>query len=218
MARLRDDVTGLIDAARARGIAGPVTLIGHDWGGAIGWDYVLDPDREIARFVVMNLPHPKRFAAGLRTWRQLRRSWYIFFFQIPVLPERWLAANGAAVVERMFRGMAVNKSRFPREVTAVYCRNALEPGALTAMVNYYRAIFRYPRRGRRGKILETPALMIWGEADTALGKELTFGTDRLVRDFTLHYLPVSHWVQQEAPEQVNALLSDWLTRSRGHAG
>ncbi len=68
MIHLRDDVTGLIDAARAQGITGPVTLIGHDWGGAIAWDYVLEPARPIERFIVMNLPHPKKFAAGLKTW------------------------------------------------------------------------------------------------------------------------------------------------------
>ncbi len=211
MTHLRDDVTGLIDAARAQGITGPVTLIGHDWGGAIAWDYVLEPARPIERFIVMNLPHPKKFAAGLKTWAQLRRSWDMFFFQLPVLPERWLAANNAAVLGKMFRGMAVDKSRFPREVTEVYRRNALQPGALTAMVNYYRALFRFPRRARRAKLLEIPTLMIWGEADTALGKELTYGTGELVRDFTLKYLPASHWVQQEAPDEVNRIIRDWLT-------
>ena len=88
------------------------------------------------------------------------------------------------------------------------------------MINYYRAnraLFRQTRAGdphpSLTRTIDVPTLMIWGEADTALGKELTYGTDRLVRDLTVRYLPgVSHWVQQEAPELVNELIETWLTR------
>jgi len=206
------DVAGLIDAAHAQGISGPVCLLGHDWGGAIAWAFVLRQARPIERLIVMNIPHPAKFIAGLRTLRQLRRSWYIFVFQIPWLPERLLAADGAGAIARVFRDAAVDKSRFPAEVLQVYRANALRPGALTAMLNYYRALFRYPPPQPVAlPVIETPTLMIWGEEDTALGKELTYGTDALVRDLTLRYLPrVSHWVQQEAPETVNAMISAWL--------
>ena len=116
--------------------------------------------------------------------------------------------------------MAVDKTRFPTEVLDLYRRQALEPGALTAMINYYRAnraLFRKRRAGDPRQFLtrtiEVPTLMIWGEADTALGKELTYGTQRLVTDLTVRYLPgVSHWVQQEAPELVNEQIETWLTR------
>jgi pimeloyl-ACP methyl ester carboxylesterase len=144
--------------------------------------------------------------------RQLRRSWYIFWFQLPWLPERVLAANDAAWIARAFRGMAVDKSRFPEAVLAVYRANALIPGGLTAMINWYRANFRNPFRSLApAKRLTVPTLMIWGERDAALGKELTIGTEALVDDFTIRYLPgVSHWVQQEAPEAVNAMMTAWL--------
>jgi len=87
------------------------------------------------------------------------------------------------------------------------------PGALTAMLNYYRALIRGLRRNRRRGIarIDIPTLMIWGEVDAALGKELTYGTDQFVSNLTLRYLPnVSHWVQQEAPETVNAMIEAWL--------
>ncbi|MCF3946477.1 alpha/beta fold hydrolase [Acidiphilium iwatense] len=213
ISELLKDVAGLIDAARARGIDGEIVLIGHDWGGALGWFFVLNAVRPIDRFIVMNLPHPYLFGRGLRTWRQLRRSWYIFFFQLPVLPERLLAADNAARIARTFRGMAVDKSRFPDAVLDVYRRNALIPGALTAMINWYRANFRNPFRNlASARHLAVPTLMLWGERDSALGRELTIGTEALVENFTLRYLPnVSHWVQQEAPEAVNAMIAAWLT-------
>jgi len=211
MCDLVDDVAGLIDAAGAE----ETLLIGHDWGGAIAWVFALAGIRPLERFIVMNLPHPRLFRRGLKTWKQLRRSWYIFFFQIPWLPERLLGANGARRVSGSIRGTASHKDRFPGEVLEVYRKNAAQSGALTAMLAYYRAYIRYPMdRDLARSIyqkLETPTLMIWGEEDTALGRELTIGTEELVSDLTLRYLPgVSHWVQQEAPETVNAMIEAWL--------
>ncbi len=187
--------------------------IGHDWGALIAWQYAMFGRLPISKLIIMNVPHPKLAEKGLRTRRQLAKSWYIFFFQLPWIPEWLLARNHCAAIGRAFRGMAVDKSRFPDEVLRVYQDAAAEPGALTAMVNYYRALLRNLRRTRhRGTPrIETPTLMIWGEEDSALGKELSFGTEEYVRDLTLRYLPkVSHWVQQEAPETVNEMIEAWL--------
>lgn len=213
MEMLVDDVGRLIDASGAKS----VTLVGHDWGGAVAWMSALRHIRPLERLIVMNLPHPTRFQQEVRKWAQLRRSWYMFFFQLPWLPEMALTARGAQAIRDAFRNMAIDKSRFPDEVLDVYARQALEPGAMTAMLNWYRAAIRYMSRATQEflahpPILDVPTLMIWGEEDSALGKELTYGTDKLVRDFTVRYLPqVSHWVQQEAPETVNAMLEAWLT-------
>ncbi len=213
LAHLRADLAGLIDAADK-----PSTLlIGHDWGGAIAWSFVLEPQRPIERFIAMNIPHPALMFAGIARFPQLLRSWYIAFFQMPIFPELYLTAFGAKVIGDAFRNMAVHKDQGPEDVLDVDRRQALEPGAMTAMLNYYRALFRsWPRQNRMhhfaNRPLETPTLMIWGEHDTALGKELTLGTDKLVRNLTLHYIPdASHWVQQDTPETVNTLIEEWLT-------
>jgi epoxide hydrolase 4 len=206
---LLEDVAALIEASRAK----EVILVGHDWGALIAWYYAMFGRVPISRLIIMNVPHPALAEKGLRTWRQLKKSWYIFFFQIPWLPEKGLARNQAHAIGRVFRDMAVDKSRFPDEVLRVYRDAASVPGALTAMLNYYRALLRGLRRNRRrGTVpIDTPTLMIWGEVDAALGKELTYGTDAHVRNLTLRYLPnVSHWVQQEAPETVNAMIEAWL--------
>jgi epoxide hydrolase 4 len=206
---LLEDVASLIEASGAK----QVVLIGHDWGALIAWYYAMFGLPPISKLIIMNVPHPALAERGLRTWRQLMKSWYIFFFQLPKIPEWALARNGYEAIGRAFRGMAVDKSRFPDEVLRVYQQNAAQPGALTAMVNYYRALLRGMERNRRRGTprIEKPTLMIWGEADAALGKELTYGTDQYVNNLTLRYLPqVSHWVQQEAPETVNAMIEAWL--------
>ena len=207
--KLEQDVADLIDRSGAKS----VLLCGHDWGALIAWHFAMYGRRPIERLVIMNVPHPACIDQRARTLRQLRKSWYVLFFQLPWLPEFLLSRRNCGLVARAFRRMAVDKSRFPDEVTEVFRKNACEPGALTAMINYYRAAFRSARihRQRGFPRIEVPTLMIWGERDAALGKELTIGTDQYVSDFTLRYLPdVSHWVQQEAPETVNAMLEAWL--------
>jgi pimeloyl-ACP methyl ester carboxylesterase len=206
---LEEDVAALIEASEAK----EVVLIGHDWGALIAWHYAMFGRIPVSKLIIMNVPHPALAQKGLRTGRQLAKSWYIFFFQLPSIPEWMLGRNDCAAIAHAFRGMAVDKARFPDEVLRVYQDAAAQPGALTAMLNYYRALLRGLRRtGRRGTpTIDVPTLMIWGEVDTALGKELSYGTDRYVSDLTLRYLPnVSHWVQQEAPETVNAMIEAWL--------
>ncbi len=212
MDRLVADAAALFDASGAK----TLTLIAHDWGGAVAWQFAIARVRPLARLVVMNLPHPFCFAEALRHPPQRRRSWYIGAFQLPWLPEKLLAANGAAAIRRAFRGMAIDKAAFPDTVLDVYAAAALRPGALTAMVNWYRAAVRHRAAMRvpNGGRVEVPTLIVWGEADTALGLETLDGTDRYVADLTIRRLPrVSHWVQQEAPEAVNAILGAWLPRA-----
>jgi len=209
--RLMDDVGGLIDAAGA----GSTVLLGHDRGGVIASYFALRRVRPLERLVVMNLPHPAIMERALRTWRQLRRSWYAFFFQIPRLPEAVMRARNYRAIREAFLGSAVDPSRFSIADLQVYRDNAARPGALTAMVNYYRALARGGSARQRAlgyPVIDTPTLLLWGEEDIALCKETTYGTDHYVSNLTLRYLPrVSHWVQQEAPETVNAMLEAWLT-------
>ena len=210
---LEEDVAALIEVSGAR----QVVLIGHDWGALIAWHYAMFGRLPVAKLIIMNVPHPALAQKGLRTRRQLLKSWYIFFFQLPSIPEWLLARNHCAAIGAAFRGMAVDKARFPDEVLRVYRDAAAQPGALTAMLNYYRALVRGLRRTRRRGTpkITVPTLMIWGEVDTALGKELSYGTEEYVADLTLRYLPnVSHWVQQEAPETVNAMMEAWLAGNR----
>ena len=212
MPHLLADVTGLIDAAGAR----TAVLIGHDWGGAIAWQVALGQPRRVERLVVLNMPHPARFLDGLAGWRQRLRSWYIAAFHVPWLPERLLAAGHGWLAAELLAATAADRSRFPPAVLGAYRDAAARPGAMTAMINYYRAL---PLAGpppeaaaALRKRCEVPTLLIWGEEDFALGRELLHGTRELVPDLVLRSLPgISHWVQQDAPETVNALLKAWLT-------
>lgn len=204
------DVAGLIDAAGCR----ETVLIAHDWGAVIAWFFAMRRVRPLARLVICNVPHPAAMRDAM-SGAQLRKSWYVLFFQIPGVPEHLLGRNGARAVGESIRRSSVDASQFPDEVVEVYRRNAAQPGALTAMVNYYRALVRGGGARRQQQagypMIETPTLMIWGEEDVALTRETTYGTERYVRDLTIRYLPrVSHWVQQEAPDMVNPMIEAFL--------
>ncbi|HYM03623.1 MAG TPA: alpha/beta hydrolase [Stellaceae bacterium] len=208
---LVDDVVGLIKAAGAR----ETLLIAHDWGGALAWLVAMDHPTLVDRLVVLNLPHPACFLREVRRPRQMLKSWYMLFFQLPVVPEMLLGANGARAVAEMIRGSSRDPKRFPDEAVEVYRRNAARPGGLTAMLNWYRALVRgggmraSPRR--EFPVIAAPTLFLWGDADVALDIRTTEGTNAYVADLTFRVLPgVSHWIQQEAPEAVNAMLDAWL--------
>jgi epoxide hydrolase 4 len=203
----------LIELIRALGYARAI-VAGHDWGGNIAWSLAIAHPDVVERLIALNIPHPALFAEGVRNWRQMLRSWYILFFQLPFLPEAAIRRNDYAFMEQVLRGTAIDPATFSDQDIAIYKRAIAQPGAVTAALNYYRVLVQQGSRGMfrgTGMRVTMPTLMIWGEQDTALGKELTYGTGRFVRDLRIHYIPnCSHWVQQERPDEVNAAIVGFL--------
>ncbi len=207
---LMEDVAQLIDASGCE----ETIMLAHDWGAVIAWYFAIRQTRPLEHLVICNVPHPQAMSQAMG-WEQLKKSWYVLFFQIPGLPEALLGRDSAAGMAEVMRSSSAAPERFPDEVGEVYRRNAAQPGALTAMVNYYRALVRGGGAKRQRDLgfplIETPTLMVWGEDDVALTKATTYGTEDYVRDLTIRYLPrVSHWVQQEQPEIVNEMISAFL--------
>ncbi len=205
---LIQDVADLIDASGAS----KVTLIAHDWGAIIAWLFAITKLRPLERLIIMNVPHPQPARREIRKWRQMRKSWYIFFFQLPWLPELILKRHDGKAAGRLIAETSCNKERFGPDVQRVYSAAAMRPRARTAMVNYYRALLRHREVVDGGDFtVDVPTLMVWGEEDVAIDIHCTHGTKEWVPELTLKTLPgVSHWVQQDAPDQVNAIVADWL--------
>jgi epoxide hydrolase 4 len=209
--KLVEDIGQLFDASGAKDL----TILAHDWGAIIAWAFAIKKTRPLKTLIIMNVPHPAAVSRGF-SFSQLKKSWYILFFQIPRLPEFLLGRKAAKPVGDLILNSSCDRSMFPDEVLDVYRDNAAQPGALTAMLNYYRALLRFRTMNALSEEdtpkIETPTLLVWGEEDVALGKELTYDTDKFVTNLTIRYLPgVSHWVQQEAPETVNAMVEAFLT-------
>lgn len=192
-------------------------LVGHDWGGAIAWNFAYAYPEMVKKLIVLNIPHPAKFVQGLRTLEQFKKSWYILVFQIPWLPEFLLQLNDYQAIKAAFSQMAIDKTAFSPADLQAYRDAAAKPGALTAMINYYRGIFSslLQKEPQKWQILDIPTLTIWGEEDTALVKELTYGTEAYVKNWQIKYIPnCSHWVQQEQPKLVNRYLGEFLENKK----
>jgi pimeloyl-ACP methyl ester carboxylesterase len=190
-------------------------VIGHDWGGIIAWTFAGTHPELLDKLVIMNAPHMRLYLEKARHPPQLFRAWYVLFFHMPALPERLLSAANFAAIRVMFRQLPARRGTFSEDDIETYVAALRQPGALTAGLNYYRAL-RTPGGLSLARAARTDAetLIIWGERDPALGLELLQGLERVAPRARVHRLPdVSHWVQNEAPDEVNRVLVEFLSRS-----
>lgn len=212
---LMEDVAGLI---RHLGEESAV-LVAHDWGGGVAWPFAAFYPDMVKRLIILNCPPPQVLIRHLiKNPAQRRRSYYIFLFQLPFLPEFFMRRRDYLMVKRVFKGWLLDKGALTPYDIAMFKEAAAKPYALTGSINYYRAAFRQFLRSPRGKAedvpkVKCPTLVIWAEEDRALGKELTYDFHSFVEGpLEIKYIPqCSHWVQQERPQEVNALIMDFLS-------
>jgi len=212
---LVEDVASLIKAAQPR----ETLLLAHDWGALLAWFLAMDQPQLIDRLVILNLPHPACFAREARKPVQLVKSWYTLLFQLPWLPERILGRRGGRGASELIRRTSRKPEQFPDEAIEIYRANAARPGGLRAMLNWYRGFFRGGgmRRFGSGSVptIHIPTLFLWGDVDVALSLRTTRGTEKYVSNLTFRVFPgVSHWIQQEALNEVSAMLEAWLLGRR----
>ena len=209
--RLAADAAALIAASgRERAF-----VVGHDWGAmAAWWLAVLHPER-VERLAVLNVPHPLVMRRQLRTSSaQRRRSRYVFFFQLPWLPEWWLARHGFRVARRSLTSTS-RPGTFSAEDLAAYREAWARPGALRGMVSWYRAALRRPPPRPPSARVAPPTLLIWGMKDRFLGPEMIQPSLALCDQGRAECIPeATHWVQHEEPERVDRLLLEHFDGGR----
>ena len=192
------DVLALLDAAGLES----AHVVGHDWGAAVAWALAgWHPDR-VRSLTAISVPHPGAMARALVTSDQGLRSYYIALFQLPVLPERLILANGAAPLRRV-----LSRGGLPDAAVERYVRRMREPGALTAALGWYRAM-PWSLQERVGKI-RVPTLHLWSTGDAFLGRTATEDTARFVdAPYRLEVLEgVGHWIPELAADAVADLVT-----------
>lgn len=202
VARLVEDVAALIhDRGETKAF-----VVGHDWGAGVAWSFAMQHPEMVERLVVLNGPHPERILHGLKANPiQLIRSWYMFFFQLPSLPEAVAELDGYKFLLKPLREEPTNPHAFEAADIARYVEAYARPGAVTAMINWYRAMFRTKAVEMRPTNVD--ALVLWGEGDPHLGRDLATPTKELVPNARVVFIPdASHWLMHDEPERVNAEL------------
>jgi pimeloyl-ACP methyl ester carboxylesterase len=207
---LVDDVLGLVKALDYE----KVNLVGHDWGAVVAWTLAITHPEKLHKLTIMNAPHPAVMRRFLRRDPdQIRRSWYAGFFQLPWLPEWILSAQNFRQMTRAMLGTARKKS-FTDEDMEKYREAWSQSGAMTAMLNWYRAAFRYPPRMPGDLRVKVRTLMMWGMKDFALSHRMARPSMDYVEEGNLILFPeATHWVQRDAVEEVNHYLLDFLLDS-----
>jgi pimeloyl-ACP methyl ester carboxylesterase len=205
---LAKDIAGLITQTGE----GQCILAGHDWGGAVAWLTAMLYPALVGRLIILNSPHPVAYLREMR--RSARQKWrakYQLFFQPPWLPE---------FLMRRFRFAALRRSlarlgSFTNDEIERYVDAWSQPGALTGMTNYYRAMRQ--RSGMRGLMrrIDIPTLMIWGDLDPFLTPETLRDFGEYVPDLRIEHIPdAGHFVQTDAPGRVNELMRSFAHGDR----
>ena len=189
-----------------------IHLVGHDWGAIVAWFFAMDHPGALDRLVVANVPHPARFIDMARSPRQVLRSWYVGFFQVPFLPEMAVRAGGFAPLRRVLRTEPHQPGTFDDADIDAYVEAAGNSG-MRGPINYYRALARRNPLALRNdrRVIENETLVLWGERDRVLGPELAEPPEELVpRCRVLRFPDAAHWVHIEKPAEVNAELVGFL--------
>jgi pimeloyl-ACP methyl ester carboxylesterase len=208
-----DDVRGLIASLGAT----RASLVGHDWGAGIAWAFAMRHPDALTRLVILNGPHPVSMFKGLLKPRQLLKSWYMFFFQLPWLPEYVARRKGHARLFEPFERLPEGARLTPEEREA-YEKAFEQPGALRSMINYYRAMFR-PSGAVRIAPIDAEVLVLWGEQDLYLGRELAQPGARWAPRARVEYFPgVGHFIHHERPVQVSDRIIQFLNAERATNG
>ena len=201
------DVLALADAAGAD----TFHLVGHDWGGGVAWAVAGAAPERLRSVTSVSTPHPRALLWSLPRSRQALLSWYMLFFQLPRVPEAGMLAAGG---KRFVRTLV--DSGLPEEYANAYAEQMSQPGALTAALNWYRAI-PFSRAMRDDTQVRVPTLYVWSTDDMALGRAAADRTAAYVSaDYRFEVLPgVSHWIPEQVPELLAPLLLEHISRHDG---
>jgi pimeloyl-ACP methyl ester carboxylesterase len=209
--RIRNLIDDVADVVRESGHE-RACIVGHDWGGVVAWTFAGAYPEMTKKLVIMNAPHLYLYRKALRRTGQFFKSWYVAMFMIPGLAEKVLSRDNYRALRDIFRKRPAIEGAFSEDQIESYVKTASEPGALTAMLNYYRAM-RDPgsQAIARAAQAECETLVIWGEKDHALSVRLLDNIETVAPRVRICRIPeAGHWVQNEAPDQVNEAMLEFL--------
>jgi len=202
-----DELIKDVDAIRRYSGAEKIHLVGHDWGAMVAWWYALHKPEHLSSLSVLNVPHPNAFLKTLiKSPLQVLKSWYVFYFQLPVLPEL-VIPMGNYFIFRNVLARTSNKGSYSEADIKELVRHWRMPGAMKAMVNYYRSAMRSRPQPKFGSQVKTPTQILWGENDLALTLDMAKGSMKYLENGTLTIYPdATHWLAHDKPEEVSEKL------------
>ena len=196
------DLGALIDASGAQ----QVHLVGHDWGAAVAWAAAAEMPERLKTVSPVSVPHPAAFLKSFLNSRQGLASYYMYLFQLPRIPEWTMLRRNGSFLSKSLRQSGQAPAVAERDAQAM-----LEPGALTAAINWYRAL-PLSSPGSINQKISVPTLYVWSDRDIALMPQSAYDTGRYVTgEYRFEIMPgVSHWIPDEQPDKLAELLLEWF--------
>jgi pimeloyl-ACP methyl ester carboxylesterase len=192
---LVQDLLGLADSLNLN----KFHLVGHDFGAMVAWYTAIYFPERINKLVIANVPHPNVMTDYLRrNFSQIRKSWYAFFFRIPLIPERLVRVrNWKFLSSAMAKGLTAEElNRY---------RNAwLQPSAMNSMINWYRMFGKKFSVKPKSLVIDLPTIILWGKQDPHLSYQMAELSTKMCNNCKLvTFETASHWVHQDEPEKFN---------------
>jgi epoxide hydrolase 4 len=207
---LAKDIIGLIDAYGRK----QIFLVGHDWGAFVSWWLAMKYSDRVQKLVIMNVPHPQIMAKTMFTNpKQMQKSWYIFYFQLPGAVEKFASANNYAWPVQLL-AKSSRPGTFKPEELEEYRKAFMQTGAFSAMVNWYRAMIQTKQEPLASFDVTMPLLFLWGMKDIALLSEMADASMAYCKQGELILFPeATHWIHHEEADKVNTLISEFIERT-----
>jgi pimeloyl-ACP methyl ester carboxylesterase len=196
-----------VDAIRRHSGAKKIHLAGHDWGAIVAWWYALNKPEHLASLSILNVPHPTAFLKVLKSKpSQLLKSWYIFYFQLPFLPELTVPFKQFFFFRNVLARTS-NKGSYEQSDYDELLKHWKTPGSLKAMINYYRSAIRSQPKPPNGNTIDTPTQILWGERDLALSLDMAYLSEKYLTNGSLTTYPdATHWLAHDKPDEINQRL------------
>jgi pimeloyl-ACP methyl ester carboxylesterase len=211
---LQRDIVDLVKALKRESCI----LVAHDWGGVIAWNVAANYPEVVEKLIILNSPHPDAFKGKIiGSLGQFLKSWYIFFYQLPYIPEWAVHTNDLEAFDTVFSDENKQLTITEEELEA-YKYTYSRKGAWTPPINYYRQNFSIAKSlvepPKPLSIIRVPTLFIWGDGDIHLSKDLPELTRPYVENMTIKYISKgNHFVQQHKPAEVNAVIAEYLKKA-----
>lgn len=204
---LAKDVASLIEAAGKQ----KAFVVGHDWGGLVAWWTATIYPEKVEKLIITNVPHPVVATNLIKSKpAQLLKSWYIFFFQLPWLPEKAMSRNNWQLGLDSLRKTS-RRGTFDEADLAEYSKAWSQPGAMTSMINWYRAFGRHALRWPKQVRIKPPTLILWGKRDAFIHPVAAQLSQDICEDAKLvYYEKASHWLQYEEAPDVNKRILEFI--------
>lgn len=206
LSKLMSDASALISSA----VRTSVHLVGHDLGAEVAWNIAAASPHLLRSLTIVSSPHPRALARALLTSDQAVRSWYISFFQLPVIPEKVFRIRHGAIAIKLLQ-----QTGLPLRDAERYAHRLLEtPDALDGAISWYRAFPLTPSLSLATASVITPTMYIWGSGDSVVSRVGADHTNRYVTgpyDFRI-LEDISHWIPEEAPKELADLIASHVRR------